>query len=736
MTKNYKNWKALASAAAISAILAGCGSDGKDGEPGKPGEPGPIGINITDATGIKTQVTNASFENDALVIEFDVTDKRGVSVYGLENEEAHGGHIRVSFGRMGTVGELQEDLAEEIFKQELDREIWLSYTNKMKGDLVAGTNNFRTNRDCPEESQCLEYLGDGRYRLTAENIINVQNQPYGYDADAVNGLYLMVYAAGNQPNKAVEAYYWQPATDQQGVPSPKVVIAGETCTSCHVDQEHIRHGNYGNTADGCAFCHTDYTLYAGTGQMEGGEAVEFTYNGSIKGLVHAIHTGATHADRRAWAKFESTIAKEGANPAFFHKFNKEDGVYPQEASNCHACHVDYTTDVENLPAGVTHHALDWFADIDANSCQNCHGDYHYGDYHVGDEYYGCVGCHNTDPSYGNPDRNNRGGALRHFAGHDTDSRERAYDAAKLIEVAYSDFALNEGVLSFNVALSQGEVQVDDRYVTSNSLFVNAIDPTHPKGFLVYRPDVTRTWNTDGTITATVTDAALTAAIENGASIAVTASIKACYSNKSSELSELVELDGERTCGGVVSQNAASTQYFNLDGTEGTARQSAANMENCQACHSDDMVVRYKGDHYRNADLATCAQCHEAGDYNSLAVRVHGTFGKAHGRDDVQQLLSSADCQACHNDSYTLADARNTPLRWNRKDDTWSSPHAGVCASCHVSDSYDLGNGADSAKAHIESMGGVVAGSYDDATLASESCATCHNADYIKQKHSF
>ncbi|MBY5991038.1 multiheme c-type cytochrome [Ferrimonas balearica] len=735
MIENNKNWKVLASALAVSALLAGCGSDGKDGSDGEDGKPGPIGVHIDQADSLNTQNLFAEYDADSnqLVVEFDLVNTNGAAIYGASQD-----NLTLKMGRMALESEAARDDVQPMTEPMFNREIWASYhhRNDTRGSASMCSSSYTPYNEC-----AVEEIETGKYRFVVDHALPTSKEEGGaefffaYDESQVQGLMMRVQRTLSNGKTDYDGthyatYYWEAGNVE--AERPKAVVADQTCFGCHTAEdskanqyesardEHytyrMSNAHYGTSTEVCSFCHVDYGLRTVT---DGDDVIEYSH--SIKGLVHAIHTGATHADRRGVAKFESTIAKDGANPAFFLKFNKEDGIYPQEASNCHACHVDYTTDAETLPENVTIHALDWFADQDQRSCQNCHGDYHYGT-----NEGGCVSCHSTDNG------NTRGGAMRHFAGHDTESRERAYNAAKLIDVAYSNFALAEDVLSFNVALTQGETVVDAKYVTSNNLYVNAIDPAHPQGFLVYRPSVTRTWNADGTITATVTDAALAAAIENGASIAVTASIKACYSNKSSTLSEL---DSEGACGGVVSQNAGLTEYFNLDGSEGTARHSAASMENCQACHSDDMVVR-SSDHYRNADLATCAQCHEAGDYNSMAVRVHGTFGKAHGREDVQQLLSSANCQACHNDNYTLTDARETPLRWNRRDDSWSSPQAGVCASCHVSDYYDLGGGANSAKAHIESMGGVVAGSYDEAALSGESCATCHNAENIQKNHKF
>lgn len=756
MMKRYPISAAIKSAIGVGALsfaLLGCGgSDGKDGEDGKPGD---IAVHINDVTAVKTQVELASYDeaNSTLTIEFSFTNLNGVAVTGLEELTDP---LRISFGRMGTRAEafLPYDITDSEgsnttvdSRADGEREVWLSYRNKQNDTLVTGTDNWRPNRNCPEGLQCLEYLGAGNYRVTAQDIIDTKSLEYGYDAAQVQGIYLMTYAAGANKVKHVEAYYWEPATEQS-VSSPKRVLETQTCTSCHVGQDHIRHNNYGNTADACLFCHTDYTQYAGTGTDAEGNEVKFTVDGSIKGLVHAIHTGATETDRRALGKFETVIGNAAKNPVFGYKYDRatqidEDGNplkplnYPAATANCESCHVQYTETEETLPTGVTVHALDWFKDMDADSCQTCHGDYHYANRTTpvenGIAYVGCVDCHTSN------DGNTRGGALRHFAGHDKDSRESAIEAGKLIETSYRNIAWNAGdsELSFTVDLMLAEQAVTSAHVPRLTVYANAIDTANPDAFLASRANSTVTSNTDGSFNvvidataASYTLPALQEAIENGADLALSASFSACFKNKESTL---VELDFEGNCSGVLSANAAKTEFLKLDGSAGVERASAVNYENCASCHNNDMVVRSSGFHYRNADIHTCAQCHEAGDYNSLIVRVHGTFGKAHGREDVQSLVNTKTCTACHDDTnYSLENARSTPMRWNRKDETFSSPQAGVCASCHVSEYYDLGG--DSAKNHILNSGGIVAGTYEEAISAQESCSTCHSTESIKEAH--
>ncbi|MCE9678228.1 hypothetical protein LZP69_03320 [Shewanella sp. AS1] len=767
---------------ALSLALVGCnGSDGQDGEIGQPGE---ISIDINSASAVQTKVEQAAYDeaSKTLTFEFTLTNPNGVAVTGLETLKDP---LRIAFGRMGTRSETftpytqgeGENAVEVTARADGEEQIWLSYRNTTKDTApMTGTNNWRPTRDCPEGETCLSYLGQGKYQITAPNIIETNGLDYDYDANQIHGIYVITYGVGENKLKNVEAYYWDPLTEQS-VSSPKRSLEMETCTNCHVGQDHIRHGNYGNTAEGCGFCHTDYTVYSGSGVDANGDAVEFTFDGSIKGLVHAVHTGITETDRRELAKFNKVIADAGKNPAFAYQFDgaaldsngepKSALNFPASTADCQQCHVSYETTADTLPQGVTTHALSWFADMDVKSCQTCHGNYHYGDRTdvVEDTTVltGCVSCHNSHEG------STRGGAFRHFAGTGINSREAASQAGMLIETAYSNINWDStsSVLSFTMNLSRdGQAITTDhiplilnrsnQLVLAANVYVNAVDSQNPDAYLASRSTGTLNQNTDGSFSVTVdatstsyTLPALADALNKGADLAITAGdIKVCFNNKSSDLKVLdnaANTTEEGICSGVLSSNLATTQFIKIDGTAGAERTSAANYESCRNCHNNDMVARHGATHYRNADLHTCAQCHEGGDYNSLIVRVHGTFGKAHGREDVQALVSSAQCSACHNDDdFALENARSTAMRWDKavtsngvitKPTTFSSPQAGVCASCHVSDSYDIGNGKDAAKAHIESMGGVVdTESYSEASLNGESCSTCHKADSVKQYH--
>lgn len=758
------DWKLLASTVMISALLTGCGDDGEDGQDGPDGE---VAIGINSAHAIKTNVELANYDaaSKTLTVEFLLTDPNGVAITGAEAPEV-AKNIKFAFGRMGTKGEAFQAKSLDTgsgaiditARADADSEIWLSYINKMKGEFAVGSGSWSPGNTttCTDVSQCITYLGAGKYKLTAKDVINTQTFKFGYDETKPQGIFLIAKDLGTNLVDSTETYYWEPATSQE-IAAPKKSMEDNSCINCHTDPSTMHHsGTYGMNANECAFCHADYNIYPGSGTNSSGATVNFTYNGSIKGLVHAAHTGAVQPQRRDVTTKFTKIANP-ANPTFTYKFDGkrvgEDGVtpvgplnFPETTASCHSCHVNYNT--ETLTEDVSIHALDWTKDVDADGCQTCHGNYHNGNYVKDGAYAGCVACHSTEGG--------KGGAFRHFADSSKAPKVATSQAGLAVEATYSNLVWDgaSSRLTFTMSLMKGETAVTNEFIAKNEVLVNAVNPTDPQGFTASRSSAytTITANTDGTFAVSVdathagyTLPSLAERIEAGDQIAITTSVKVCFTKQTDKL---LAVAADKTCSGFASPNAAKTVYLNLDGTAGTARTSAASDENCTACHTNDMAMRdaSKGSyHYRNADIATCAQCHEAADYNSLIVRVHGTYGKAHGSEVARGLLNSAQCTVCHNDSYGLDDARATVVRWNKEDDhdpeniipeTFSSPQAAVCASCHVSDYYDIGGGKDSAKNHITSMGGQVDVSAIEAkaAIATEACSTCHDKTNIQNSH--
>ncbi|MBY6188560.1 hypothetical protein KUV89_18245 [Marinobacter hydrocarbonoclasticus] len=758
MSDHNNNWKKLASALAVSALLAGCGSDGKDGSDGEDGKPGPVGVHISQADSLNTQNLFAEYDaaSNQLVVEFDLVNTNGVSIYGATID-----NLTLKMGRMARESEASRDDVQPMVEPEHDREIWASYhhRNGTRGSASMCNSSYTPYNEC-----AVEEIDNGKYRFVVDHALPTSKEEGGaefffaYDESQIQGLMMRVQRKLNGDKTDYDGthyatYYWEAGNVEAY--RPKVVVPDETCFACHTAEdvkanqydsardEHptyrMSNAHYGTSTEVCAFCHVDYGLRT---VNDGDDVIEYSH--SIKGLVHAIHTGATHSDRRGVAKFDSVIAKDGANPAFFLKFNNEEGVYPQSAANCHACHVDYTTTEETLPENVTAHAMDWFADKDGYSCQNCHGDYHYADYHVDDVYYGCVACHTSDEGYGNP-TNNRGGALRHFADHgDAISRHSAATVGSNIDVDYTALSWDGTNFTIDFDVTKAGEAVAGSTLSNVTVRINAVAADGSSQFLANRSNATATVDADGkgnvvlpaheSLVALLSDPMNPMGADDYV-LAVTAYFSACVANKTADLTDYV--DG--ACSGVVSPYASQTRYLTVAGEASDVRRhAAAAYENCTACHNDDMVVRSSGYHYRNADNDTCAQCHGADGYKpSMMARVHASSSmdrvRAHGRDDVQAFFSMNQCSVCHDNSYTLQDASTGPQFSGSG--TYSSPQTAVCASCHLSDAYFEAGQISSAAAHILNMGGIHKGSRDEASV-SESCATCHNAENIQKNHKF
>ncbi|MBY6017128.1 hypothetical protein KUW04_04950 [Halomonas denitrificans] len=747
MSDHNNNWKKLASALAVSALLAGCGSDGKDGSDGEDGKPGPIGVHISQADSLNTSNLFAEYsaESNQLVVEFDLVNTNGVAIHGATID-----NLTLKMGRMALESEANRDDVQPMAEPLHNREIWASYhhRNGTRGSASMCNTSYTPYNECS-----VEEIETGKYRFVVDHALPTTKEEGGaefffaYDDSQVQGVMMRVQRklAGDKTDYDAThyaTYYWEAGNVE--AERPKSILADQTCFACHTAEdvkanqyesardEHptyrMSNAHYGTSTEVCAFCHVDYGIRT---VSDGENTIEYSH--SIKGLVHAIHTGATHSDRRSVAKFDSVIAKDGANPAFFLKFNNEEGVYPQSTANCLACHVDYTTTEDTLPEDVTYHALHWFADQDKQSCQNCHGDYHYGD-----REEGCISCHS---SY---DGNTRGGALRHFSDHGMESRHSAATVGSNIDVDYTGLSWDGTNFDIQFNVTKGEEAVSGSALSNVTVRVNAVAADGSSQFLANRSNATATVNTNGIGTVTVpaheTLAALLNDIDNPTAaqdyvLAVTAYFNACVSNKSNALTDYV--DGQ--CSAVVSPYASQTRYLTVAGEASEVRRhAAAAYENCTACHTDDMVVRSSGYHYRNADNDTCAQCHGADGYKpSMMARVHASSSmdrvRAHGREDVQAFFSMNQCSVCHDNSYTLDDVSTGPQFSGSS--TYSSPQTAVCASCHLSDAYFDAAKIAAADAHILNMGGIHKGSREEASV-SESCATCHNAENIQKNHKF
>ncbi|MCL1065375.1 OmcA/MtrC family decaheme c-type cytochrome [Shewanella olleyana] len=698
--------KAVFSAGLLAFALTGCGSDGKDGEDG---EDGIVGKPIGSVSALTSTITTASVdENQFLTVNFKLSDANGVAVVGLTQADV----AAISFGRIGSADEPGED---EIVNPSVDRQIWLSYFNKDKGDgYFTGSSYFAGDKS--ECEDCFVDNQDGSYTITIDQAIDTLDK-YDYMADATNGVYMSIKATNNSSETMVNNsfFYWVPATDVQ-VEKPLQILANSDCQTCHragQAGELSMHGGKHNTEEACSFCHADYNSYSKQDEDADGNPIgeAYEYDGSIKGMVHSIHTTSNYS---------------------------EDGVYPQMTSNCLTCHNP------NEEFNLTD---SWKADVDTTACWSCHSPSpaaeaagvpapHGGNF----AERNCFDCHGDNG-------NGRGANDAHY-GLNSD-----FLATTLkVEFNSMEVAADGSEIEVNFTVKNGEEtvainQIDPRpykYGGYNSAIV--INGVLTDDFLVNYQKVgydTFTENADGSITSIIkaTDFEIATLIEAGSTIALSSQLHVCSGKGVIEICNTDELDaGDQDAPYVTSD----TFYFNLDGTSiaESPRMQHAEMADCQQCHTTQITHRYTN------DIDGCASCHNGtratsgGDASNLATKVHS---KHYVYDSSGSLFfKKTECQACHGDdgfSIQGITSESTPVAFGSDDLGLLvvSPQTAACVSCHVPP-YGLN---ESTIQHIETNGGVV-GRIDslgvpeadyEALNVIETCSTCHNDNQLLEAHS-
>ena len=695
--------KAVFSAGLLAFALTGCGSDGTDGEDG---EDGTVGKPIGSVTTLTSTITTASVdESQFLTVDFKLADANGVAVTGLTQADI----ATISFGRVGSANEPGED---EIVNPSIDRQIWLSYFNKDKGDgYFTGSNYFDGSKS--ECEDCFVDNNDGSYSITIDQAIDTLEK-YEYMADATNGVYMSIKTSNNNAQTIVDNsfFYWVPATDVE-VEKPLQILANSDCQTCHrADQagELSMHGSKHVTEEACSFCHTDYNSYSKQDTDADGTPIgdAYEYDGSIKGMVHSIHTTANFSD---------------------------DGVYPQMTSNCLTCHNP------NEDFNLTD---SWKADIDTTACWSCHSPSPAAEaagvpksHRQGNN---CLDCHTSEGS----------GRSTEEAHYDLNSNFLA--TALKVEFSSMTVADDESEIRVNFTVKNGDElvainQIDPRpyqYGGFNSAIV--INGVLTDDFLVNYQKVgydTFAEEADGSITATISaaDFEIATLIDAGSTIVLSSQLHVCSGKGVVEYCDADDLDaGDQDAPYVTSD----TYYFNLDGSSvaESPRMQHAEMADCQQCHTTQITHRYTN------DIDGCASCHNGtratsgGEASNLATKVHD---KHYVYDSSGSLFfKKTECQACHGDDGFSIQGIATdaaPVAFG-KDDVGLlvvSPQSAACLSCHVPP-YGL---SESTISHIETNGGVV-GTIDslgvpeadyDALNVIETCSTCHNDSQILEAHS-
>ncbi|SHI15519.1 multiheme c-type cytochrome [Ferrimonas marina] len=701
MIENKKQWRLLASSVAVSALLMGC-SDGKDGNDGEDGTPGPVGISIADATSLNASNFHSVLDADSNVwtVEFDLTDDRGVSVYGAELS-----NLAVKIGRMGTVEELPEDSQpgnEEYpaAQEKLDREIWVSYHHRSndRGTASLCSESYTPYNVC-------ELTGEnGSYTLTVEHALPTTPEEgtskffFDYDGSKAHGL--MMRVTGDQA-KTFEHHYWDNEADTD-IARPKVVVAQETCSGCHTGTNDLYRyasdNHYGIELETCTFCHVDYATKETRTDANG---KEYVVDHSIKGLVHEIHhmrTNSRHAGykedfTRILAPTVGTDEETGDN---------QFGVFPNQASNCLTCHTDGADESAEEMTQL------WQADTDGKTCLNCHGEAHRASYND------CTACHSHD-EYA------RGAHEAHFSAN-------AGRGSNTVDVALSTGKLINNRVDVDVTLTQGDNAVALENLSSVRVVYNA---TYGEDFVLFSKSTTLAAEhvNGNAFRVSLDDADLMAELNNGATLSLAVTGSVCFNEKSNTLVACADESADV----ITSTLVGVKEFFAVATEEAAVRNQVVAFENCQACHTEDL----RGSHY-NGDVNTCASCHnrerEKNGYDTryFAYTVHDKHYVFSNDRNNSIFFKKSDCAVCHDDSYALNNVSDQLVKWKNTDgeSALTTPQTAACMSCH--DKF----AGDATLGHIEAMGGFHKASADEIVEGQETCSTCHTADNIKQSHKF
>ncbi|GAA0791505.1 MULTISPECIES: OmcA/MtrC family decaheme c-type cytochrome [Pseudomonadati] len=691
--------KAVFSAGILSFVLAGCGSDGVDGPDGPDG---PIGTPIKSATFIKSTITEAKVDDSKLLsLTFKLADAKGAAIFGLTQTDI----ATISFGRVGSATELGAD---DIINPNPERKIWLSYFNKDKGEgYFTGSSYFDGSKSTCTD--CFTDNKDGSYSIKIDKAIDTLEK-YDFVADATNGIYLSIKTTNDQSKTLVDNsfFYWVPATDVQ-VEKPLQILANSDCQTCHragQAGELSMHGSKHNTEEACSFCHTDYNRYSKQDKDADGNAIgeAYAFDGSIKGMVHSIHTTANLSS---------------------------DGVYPQMTSNCLTCHNP------NEDFNLTD---SWKADVDTTACWSCHSP------SPAAEAAGVKASHkqgaNCFDCHGGEGRG-RGAESAHYS-------LNSNNLASKIKVSFNSMSVaeDESSIAVNFFVKNGNdvvtlKQIDPRpykYGGFNSAIV--INGVLNDDFLVNYQKVGINHfveQTDGSITATISsnDFKIKTLLDANSTIALSSQLHVCSRKGVIADCSTEDLDLNKQSAPYVTSD---TYYFNVDGSkvDSSPRMQHAEMKDCQQCHTTEITHRYSN------DLDGCASCHNGTRSNSnLAIKVHS---KHYVYDSSGSLFfKKTECQACHGDegfSIQGIKATASPVAFGKDtngDLLVVSPQTAACVSCHVPP-YGL---SESTISHIENNGGVIgtieklgipAADYD-AMNVQEACSTCHTDNRILESHS-
>ena len=712
----------LALLIASSMMLSACGdgNDGKNGEdgvpgtPGNPGTPGTSGLNIDMASEAIANITQASFSNGIISVDFELENKQGVGLFGLSGTNPFH-DFRFS------LAQLQTTEGSELTQ-------WMSLLNETTND--AGTTfeqGFEQIKNCID---CLVDHNNGTYTYTFKTDLTASEDPAGVTFDPALTQRIAIemqfeYDSGKE--LAENAHFdWIPATNASEGIETRDLVTLQTCYTCHQPDSLKAHGGRRLDMENCQSCHNGIVTDPNAVSVELGH------------MVDAIDMGPNREGKDEQGNIVPmpyTIAGYGGDHAFDYP------AFPTKPfMDCATCHVeDDTLADKDL----------WLANANANAC---------------------AGCHTDSPAQHKSDKNPQLTCTDCHSAAVHDNHAKPYKAAKEYEVSVSHIAISAAnEISFDMKI------LDDTGITvaQNEVYKKG----YSKPYVVISWDVEKdypdfdqspyserridikdankaTWNADNSVSVKVS-MNFPADIASR-SLEVLPVLKVCFIEGTSTRTRC---DNTEAYPAYVQTPAYRTV---LDDSEAvvTMRRAIVDDQTCHSCHSFEF--------YHDSNGVNCIACHTndkklgavedtSGDAvawgemksTSFMYKAHKAKGHDNGHGGSGTILKT-DCMTCHAEvegwggkAYGFELGRNVgqahavpsfiPGKQNDPSvtpvETWyASSDAASCISCHQK--YL----SDAAMAHMQNNGAYFGPDKQQAKSAKEACATCHSPEKIMEHH--
>ncbi|MCL1048714.1 OmcA/MtrC family decaheme c-type cytochrome [Shewanella abyssi] len=725
-------------------LISGCsdGEDGKNGEdgqpggPGGPGDPGTSGLHIDMAAEAMAEISNATYADGIITVDFELENKQGVGLHSLSAENEYH-DFRFS------LAQLQTNTGSDL-KQ------WISLLNDATND--DGTTfeqGFEQIKNCAE---CLVDHKDGTYTYTFDTNLTTTVDAAGVVFDPALTQRIAIemqfeYASGHE--LAENAHYdWIPATNATEGVETRELVTLETCYTCHQPDSLRAHGGRRLDLENCQSCHNGIVSDPNDVSVELGH------------MVHAIHMGPEREGKDAEGNvvpMPYTIAGYSGDHAFDYP------AFPTKPfMDCAVCHVqDETLADKDL----------WLSNANANACTGCHTDSPAQHQSDKNPQLVCTDCHS---------------AAVHM------DHKKPYEAAENYDVTVSNVIVNaQNLLEFDVKITDADgVVVTDEEIYqqgySNPYMVVSWDVeqdypeyalsidsyTQKKGSIydtrrfslkgdgsttyangVFHVTTEKTKNikqADGSYAPGLYTLELPTDIAER-SLEILPVLKVCFEegtgtrttcDADNAYPAYLQVEAYRTVLGdadaVVGERRAIVDTASCFGCHSQEFYHDSNGVNCIACHTNDKSLKGNGDASNGAALLKST---------SFMYKAHKAQGHDNGHGGSGTILKT-DCTTCHSatEGYgglkygfelgrNAGQAHTIPSTQSPAADetvkTWyASPDAAACISCHQK--YL----SDAAMSHMELNGAYIGEDKAMAKDAKEACATCHSPAKVMEHHGF